>query len=121
DRAFVSQAAELALDRKRAAALGAHARLTAVGRAWSEVVRELEAALVAAVQAGGAGPLPSGDRSAKPPPHGRSLALRRYGVSCPNEARTPSRRGLGGRSATCSLGWRRCRRGRPAGWRPCPG
>ena len=66
DRAFVSQAAELAIDRGRVTSLGAHARLSAVGRAWTEVVRELEAVLVAASQAGPASPLASGQRSGKP-------------------------------------------------------
>ena len=77
DASFVSHAAALATDRVRAAALGAQARRTASGRAWSDVVRELEAVLLAAAQAGAAGPLASGNLRGKPLLHGRGLALRR--------------------------------------------
>ena len=77
DASFVSQAAALAIDRARAAGLGAQARLSAVGRAWGQVVRDLEAVLVAAAQAGAAMPLASGNRSGKPLLHGRGLAFRR--------------------------------------------
>jgi glycosyltransferase involved in cell wall biosynthesis len=77
DASFVSQAAALAVDRTRTAALGAMARIVAAGRAWSEVVRGLEIVLLAAAQAGGAGPLGSDYRSGKPLPGGRRLAFRR--------------------------------------------
>jgi glycosyltransferase involved in cell wall biosynthesis len=60
---FAAHTAAIAADRRRAQALGAHARLAAVQRAWDAVVRELEATLAAAAEAHGAVPLGSGHRS----------------------------------------------------------
>jgi len=54
---FAAHAAALAADRSRARALGAKARGTATRRDWDAVVRELEAALLSAAEAHGAGPL----------------------------------------------------------------
>ena len=77
EASFVSQAAALAVDRTRTAALGAMARVVAAGRAWSEVVRELEAVLLAASHAGAPGPLATGQRSGKPLAYGHRFAFRR--------------------------------------------
>lgn len=55
NRAFIAQAVALAADRARLAPLRLRARQAAAQRSWDSVVRELEAVLFAAADAGAAG------------------------------------------------------------------
>jgi glycosyltransferase involved in cell wall biosynthesis len=76
-RSFVAQAAALAADPPRAAQLAARARPVAAGRSWDAVVKELEAVLVAAADAGAAARPRSGNQFGNAPLAARALALRR--------------------------------------------
>ena len=76
-RSFVAQAAALAADRQRAALLASRARPVAAGRSWDAVVKELEAVLVAAADAGAAARPRSGNQFGNAPLAARALALRR--------------------------------------------